>query len=157
MESHSSADKVGKDEMAVEEDNSEDEKEGINARLTGAHESNPLKRDRINDGEVDEARGSSQKKDSTKDSGNKIGGECELDSGPSDVKLSEKDEIREEVDAQKRKKRNQKRIQHRLEKAEKDKMKGYQEDTYKEDYDMWVPPQNQTGDGKTNLNDKFGY
>ncbi|XP_014234914.1 kanadaptin [Trichogramma pretiosum] len=33
----------------------------------------------------------------------------------------------------------------------------YNEDAYKDNYDTWVPPENQSGDGKTNLNEKFGY
>ncbi|XP_012265159.2 kanadaptin [Athalia rosae] len=69
----------------------------------------------------------------------------------------EEERIKEELDLQKRKKRNQKRMQQRMDKAEKEKQKGYQEDKFKEDYSMWIPPQDQTGDGKTNLNDKFGY
>lgn len=62
-----------------------------------------------------------------------------------------------ECDAEKKKKKNQRRIQQRQEKAEIEKQKGYEEDSVKEDYNMWVPPAGQTGDGKTSLNDKYGY
>jgi len=33
----------------------------------------------------------------------------------------------------------------------------YDQDTHSDDYSMWLPPQNQSGDGRTNLNDKYGY
>ncbi|XP_030752128.1 kanadaptin isoform X1 [Sitophilus oryzae] len=37
------------------------------------------------------------------------------------------------------------------------KQRGYEEDSRKEDYCMWVPPNDQSGDGRTSLNDKLGY
>lgn len=72
-------------------------------------------------------------------------------------RLSE--EINEPADdqADKKKKKNLKRIEHRTHKAEMEKQKGYAEDASKEDYNMWVPPTDQSGDGRTKLNEKFGY
>lgn len=35
--------------------------------------------------------------------------------------------------------------------------KQYDQDVHSEDYSTWIPPQNQSGDGRTNLNDKYGY
>lgn len=60
-------------------------------------------------------------------------------------------------ESEKKKKKNQRRIQQRQVRAETDRQRGYQEDTSREDYNMWVPPDNQTGDGRTNLNERFGY
>lgn len=57
----------------------------------------------------------------------------------------------------KKKKKNMKRIQQRALKAEKEKIKSYVDEEYQEDYCTWVPPQGQSGDGKTSLNEKFGY
>lgn len=71
--------------------------------------------------------------------------------------LEPNDSIVDDEELEKRRKKNQRRIQQRQEKAEIEKRKGYEEDAAKEDYNMWVPPMGQTGDGKTGLNEKYGY
>lgn len=35
--------------------------------------------------------------------------------------------------------------------------KQYDQDVHSEDYSTWIPPKDQSGDGRTNLNDKYGY
>ncbi|XP_032667757.1 kanadaptin isoform X4 [Odontomachus brunneus] len=44
-------------------------------------------------------------------------------------------------------------------KSEKSKgiKKHYDQDVHSDDYSTWLPPQDQTGDGRTSLNDKYGY
>ncbi|XP_063978871.1 kanadaptin [Diachasmimorpha longicaudata] len=84
--------------------------------------------------------------------------------GPEEKELVEvvqedgKDEI--EGDSQskesppKKMKKNQRR---RTDRLSKEIGKNYPDDLDSEDYSMWVPPVGQSGDGKTSLNDKYGY
>lgn len=34
---------------------------------------------------------------------------------------------------------------------------GCDQDMYADNYSTWIPPQDQAGDGKTSLNEKYGY
>lgn len=43
------------------------------------------------------------------------------------------------------------------EKSSKGIKKHYDQDVHSDDYSTWLPPQDQTGDGRTSLNDKYGY
>ncbi|XP_072391326.1 uncharacterized protein ZK632.2 [Diabrotica undecimpunctata] len=70
--------------------------------------------------------------------------------------LNENTEVESSTD-QRKKKRNQRRIHQRHGKQEQEKQKGYEDDASRENYSMWVPPSGQSGDGRTNLNDKYGY
>ncbi|XP_063907034.1 kanadaptin [Zophobas morio] len=80
---------------------------------------------------------------------------------PTKMVTQEEKEARETKDETeaiaKRRRKNQRRIQQKQERAESEKRKGYEEDASKEDYNMWVPPTGQTGDGRTALNEKYGY
>lgn len=78
----------------------------------------------------------------------------EVEKSDDEIKISIEENTTEDAI---KKKKNQRRIQQRQEKAEIEKRKGYAEDAKKEDYNMWVPPKDQTGDGKTKLNERFGY
>lgn len=79
--------------------------------------------------------------------------------GESEVKSTDVELKKElsEAEIARRKKKNMKRTQKRAEKAFKESNKAYDEEIHSEDYSTWVPPSNQTGDGRTSLNDKFGY
>lgn len=52
---------------------------------------------------------------------------------------------------------NKQQKDRKSEKSSKGIKRHYDQDEYSDDYSTWLPPQNQTGDGRTNLNDKYGY
>lgn len=60
-------------------------------------------------------------------------------------------------DDDKKKEKNERRNQRRQEKAEVERRRAYEDDAGRDDYSMWMPPKNQRGDGRTDLNDKYGY
>lgn len=76
-------------------------------------------------------------------------------SSKTEEKLPDKELTAAEIE--KRRKKTERRLQQRQDKLENEKQRGYEEDAKKEDYNMWVPPRGQSGDGRTSLNDKFGY
>ncbi|CAG5103905.1 Similar to SLC4A1AP: Kanadaptin (Homo sapiens) [Cotesia congregata] len=77
--------------------------------------------------------------------------------GESEVKSIDVEMKKElsEAEIARRRKKNMKRNQKRAEKAAKEGNKAYDEEIHSEDYSTWVPPSNQTGDGRTSLNEKF--
>ncbi|KRT80012.1 hypothetical protein AMK59_6439 [Oryctes borbonicus] len=111
----------------------------------------------INSKSVDFSRDSETVQENTLSSMAKETNRIHQNDEPKECEDSIFDDTYSELDSEKKKKKNQRRIQHRQEKAEIEKQKGYEEDAAKEDYNMWVPPAGQTGDGRTSLNDKYGY
>ncbi|XP_050312267.1 prolow-density lipoprotein receptor-related protein 1 isoform X2 [Anthonomus grandis grandis] len=83
------------------------------------------------------------------------GGKCSVENGLQTCTCSQDDHSTTEDE--RKKKKHQKRNEQRQLKIEIEKRKGYAEDASKENYSMWVPPTDQTGDGRTSLKEKFGY
>ncbi|XP_012228597.2 kanadaptin [Linepithema humile] len=52
---------------------------------------------------------------------------------------------------------DKKRKKERKNEKSKNIKKHYDQDVHTEDYSTWLPPQGQSGDGRTSLNDKYGY
>lgn len=56
-----------------------------------------------------------------------------------------------------KKTQNEQKEKKHYENKKKNTLKDYPKEGFSDDYNMWVPPTDQTGDGRTSLNDKLGY
>lgn len=72
-----------------------------------------------------------------------------------DDNINDDDDDQSAKEAEKRRKKNRRRLLQRNEKALERTKAEY--DASDPNYSVWVPPENQTGDGKTKLNEKLGY
>jgi len=63
----------------------------------------------------------------------------------------------EEDSEEKQKKRGDRGSKRKVKKMEEEEPEEYYKIGMDSKYDVWVPPQNQSGDGKTSLNEKLGY
>lgn len=111
-------------------------------------EKKPVEEDSEKDLEIVENIPSKKAKESTEASSMVV--EESEDSKPEEIEEPQKK-------VPKKKNRPSKLNPQRLPQATDEPLKSYDEEKFGEDYDMWVPPDNQSGDGKTNLNEKFGY
>lgn len=73
---------------------------------------------------------------------------------PEDVEISD---VTENLNESKPNPLNQKKNVERIERRKRAKKGAAGYNSSDPDYAMWLPPNNQTGDGKTHLNDKYGY
>lgn len=81
-----------------------------------------------------------------------------LETASSSVKLSEEEDTSgstSKPNSEEKTKINTNRNRKKAAKAKVENLQAY--DTYGDNYSTWVPPQNQSGDGKTSLNEKYGY